>query len=330
MLNIYTLHYFYVTAQHLNFSKAAKHLYITQPALSKQIQQLEDQLQVKLFDRTKRSVKLTDAGQVLTDHCRTLFQTIADLEEAMEQFRDEVRGNLRVASTPSLGNYVLPDFLKLFSNRFPQIMLHTIFKPVDDIVHMLRTGELDFGLLATAENYETLNMTSISGQRLVFICSSNCDHPCATSPKTSISPQELETCRFINFEKRSLTRRVVDELARDHQFHLNGVAESENIEIIKSMVIRGMGGAIVPECTIRSEKDAKLITVKDIEGVRLDRPVSLYYSKDLRLSKAHREFLRIFESFQPGTPEPQTSKPPLRSRRKRNGTDTTEADGAQN
>lgn len=297
MLNIYTLHYFFVTAQHLNFSKAAKHLYITQPALSKQIQQLEDQLQVKLFDRTKRSVKLTDAGVVLMDNCRNLFSTIADLEGAMEQFRSEVRGNLRIASTPSLGNYILPDFLKAFSSEFPQIMLHTIFKPAEEIVRMLKTGELDFAFLSTDEHFPGLDCRPMNGQRLVFICSKDCDHACAKSKSKKVLPSDLQDCRFIAFERRSLTRRAVDNMASEYDFKLQTVAESENIEIIKSMVIRGMGGSIVPECTIQTEKKNDLITIKEIEGVELSRPVSLYSNKDLHLSKAHKEFLTIFDNF---------------------------------
>jgi|GEM_PF-3176557 len=297
MLNIYTLHYFFVTAQHLNFSKAAKHLYITQPALSKQIQQLEDQLQVKLFDRTKRSVKLTDAGVVLMENCRNLFATIADLEGAMEQFRSEVRGNLRIASTPSLGNYILPDFLKEFSSQFPQIMLHTIFKPAEEIVKMLKTGELDFAFLSTDDKYPGLDCRTMSGQKLVFICSPNCDHSCAKSSSEIVKPSELQNCRFISFERRSLTRLAVDNMANEHNFKLQTVAESENIEIIKSMVVRGMGGAIVPECTIQNEKNNDQIMIKEIEGVELSRPVSLYSNKDLHLSKAHKEFLTIFDKF---------------------------------
>lgn len=297
MLNIYTLHYFYLTGQHLNFSKAAKHLYITQPALSKQIQQLEDQLQVKLFDRTKRSVKLTDAGQVLMEHCRHLFLTISELEGAMEQFRDEVRGSLRIAATPSLGNYVLPDFLKAFSSGFPQIMLHTIFKSAEEIVHMLKTGELDFGFLGTDEKHSGLESKSMDNQKLVFICSASCDHDCPTSTQKTIDPKDLADCRFISFGKGSLTRRAVDNLAIDHEFKLQSSIESENIEIIKSMVIRGMGGSIVPECTIRQERDRNLLTVKEIEGVALSRPVNLYMNRELLLSKAHTEFLSIFESF---------------------------------
>ncbi len=297
MLNIYTLHYFYVTAQHLNFSKAAKHLYITQPALSKQIQQLEEQLQVRLFDRTKRSVKLTEAGLVLLDHCRHIFQAINTLETAMDKFRKEVRGSLRIASTPSLGNYLLPDFLKAFSTQFPQIMLHTVFKPVEDVVHMLKTGELDFGLLNSGESFDGLKLKSMAGQNLVFICSRNCENACQYSKKTTIPIKALEKCRFLSFSKSSQTRRVVDSLAREHAVQLDTVVESENIEIIKSMVIRGMGGSIVPECTVRHEAAEKLLTVKVLEGIAMRRPVSLYYKQDLNFTKAHEEFLNIFDAF---------------------------------
>ncbi len=316
MLNIYTLHYFYVTAQHLNFSRAAKHLYITQPALSKQIQQLEEQLQVRLFDRTKRSVKLTEAGMVLLDHCRIIFQSLADLEMAMDQFRKEVRGTLRIAATPSLGNYLLPDFLKEFSNRFPQIMLHTVFKPVDEIVYMLRTGELDFGLVNTGTHFDGLVSKSMGGQPLVFICSKNCDHSCPAGKQNKIQIEDLGSCRFIAFNKSSLTRRTVDELVKEHGVQLNTVIESENIEIIKSMVIRGMGGSIVPECTIRHELKDKLLTVKKMDGVSVTRPVNLYYKEDLTFSKAHEEFLSIYEELCSTNPEDILLK---KARKKKNG-----------
>lgn len=297
MLNIYTLHYFYVTAQHLNFSRAAKHLYITQPALSKQIQQLEDQLQVKLFDRTKRSVKLTEAGFILLDHCRNIFQTIADLETAMDQFRKEIRGSLRVAATPSLGNYMLPDFLKEFSTVFPQIMMHTIFKPVDEVTYMLRTGELDFGLLNTDQDFDGLVSKKATRQELVFICSRKCWMGCKNINRTAIEPKDIESCRFILFGKISQNRKAIDAFTKDQGLTLNTVVESANIEFIKNMVIRGMGGAIVPGFTIRNELGNKLLTVKKLKGVKMERPVGLYYNKDLTITKAHEEFMSIFDIF---------------------------------
>jgi len=295
MLNTYTLHYFYITAQHLNFSRAAKHLYITQPALSKQIQQLEEQLQVRLFDRTKRSVKLTEAGHVLLGHCRSIFEAISGLESAMDQFRKEVHGNLRIAAPHSLGNYILPDYLKIFSTKYPQIMIHTIFKHMEEVVAMLRTGELDFGFLSTDETFDGLLRKNLGGQRMVFICSKNCQAGCPNASHSTISPKDLEACRFLAFNKQSLARRAIDALAREHHIHLNTVIESEHVEIIKSMVVRGMGGAIVPECTIREELKNRLITIKKIEDTDISRPISLYYKNDLHITKAHLEFLKMFD-----------------------------------
>ncbi len=310
MLNIYTLHYFYVTAQHLNFSRAAKRLYITQPALSKQIQQLEGQLQVKLFDRTKRSVKLTEAGMVLLDHCRKIFQAINELETSMEQFRKEIRGSLRIAATPGIGHYIMPDFLKEFTTVYPQILIHTNFKNGEEIHAMLRMQEIDFGLIDSDQEFDELERIPLAQQRLVFICGRNCDHHCDHFRSSSIPVRALGCCKFISFDKTTETRKMVDKVAKENNVKIDSVIESENIEVVKSMVVRGLGGSIVPEYTVRRELEEKLVSVKDVEGTKMDRPISLYYKKDIFLTRAHEEFLALFSSFYNGAelPEPKNGQ----------------------
>ncbi len=314
MLNIYTLHYFYVTAQHLNFSRAAKRLYITQPALSKQIQQLEGQLQVKLFDRTKRSVKLTEAGMVLLDHCRKIFQAINELETSMEQFRKEIRGALRIAATPGIGHYIMPDFLKEFTTVYPQILIHTNFKNGEEIHAMLRMQEIDFGLIDSDEDFDELERIPLAQQRMVFICGRNCEHHCDHLRSSIIPVRALGCCKFISFDKTTETRKMVDRVAKENNIKIDSVIESENIEVVKSMVVRGLGGSIVPEYTVRREMEEKLLSVKEVEGAQLDRPISLYYKRDIFLTRAHEEFLSLFSSFYNGDELPEPKNGPKRSR----------------
>lgn len=297
MMNITTLHYFFVTAQHLNFSRAARHLYITQPALSKQIQQLEDQLKIRLFDRTKRSVKLTEAGALLFDQCRRLFQTMSDLETAMENFRKEIRGSLRIAATPALGNCLLPDFVKNFSMAYPQVMLHTLLITADDMIEQIKKGELDFGLMTSDQPIDGLAKISMQGERLVFVCSRNCENQCSIREKSLVKPKELEECRFIALSKQTLIRRAIDDYFGKLGVHLKILIESENIEIIKSMVIRGMGGSIVPECAVRREIAENLLMVRRIEGVNLSQPVCLYYRQEAQVMKIHEEFINTLSQF---------------------------------
>ncbi len=294
MLNTYTLHYFFVTAQHLSFSKAAKHLYITQPALSKQIQQLEDQLQVKLFDRSRRSVRLTEAGQVLMEQCRDVFDSLSRLEKAIGLFRTEVRGSLHIAAVPSVGNYLLPDFLKRFSSQFPQIKLHTVVKPVDEIAEMVRIEDVDFGLMNLETVPHELKAVDMGRRNMVFICSNHCERPCKHQKKDEMRIEDLEDCHLMTFDRNTTSRRLLDGLLREKNIKLDIFFESENVNILKQMVLRGMGGALVPEYSIGSDNEGERLRVKPLKENRLSFPLRLYYNKNLFLSRAHQEFLTLF------------------------------------
>ena len=303
MINIYTLHYFHVTAQHLSFSKAAKHLFITQPALAKQIQQLEEQLQVKLFDRTRRVVKLTDAGKILMEQCRHVFDSLNELETAMAKFGSQTSGTLRIASVASIGNYLLPDFLILFGNKFPSVKLHAVVRPVDEILDLLRVQEVDFGLVNTDAEHDDLISIDMGRQRLVFICSKNCRNTCSCAEQDYITIVEMAGCRLMSFDRSTATRRMLDHLAREHGVRLNIPLESENVEMVKQMVIRGHGGAIVPAYSIRKDEAENFFIIRRIRESSTIRPLRLYYNKNTYMTGAHVEFLSMFADFFAANPE---------------------------
>ncbi len=143
------LEYIVAVAKHGNFRVAAKSCFVTQPTLSMQIQKLEDQLGVKIFDRSQQPIQATPIGQKILDQARVVLSQSALIGELIKQEKQEIAGDLSLAIIPTLAPYLLPLFLQDFSARYPAVRLHVEESKTDSIIEALRQNRLDVGLLVT-------------------------------------------------------------------------------------------------------------------------------------------------------------------------------------
>lgn len=162
------LRYFVAVAEEQSFSRAAQRLHIAQPPLSSQIKQLETELEVRLFDRTSRGVRLTEAGQLLLEESRRLLAQVEQTERAVRRVGNGEVGRITLGFVPSASNEVLPELLKLFRSRFPGVELFLREMRPDQVVSSLHTGQTDVGFLYLPLEDPTLDVACVSREPLIL------------------------------------------------------------------------------------------------------------------------------------------------------------------
>lgn len=143
------LEYIVAVAKHGNFRLAAKSCHVTQPTLSMQIQKLEEGLGVQIFDRSQHPIQATPIGQKILDQSRIVLSQAALIGELINQEKQQIEGELRLAIIPTLAPYLLPLFIQDFSQRYPKVILHVEESKTDSIIEALKQNRLDVGLLVT-------------------------------------------------------------------------------------------------------------------------------------------------------------------------------------
>lgn len=244
MIELRHLRYFIAVAEELHFGRAAEKLHIAQPPLSQQIRQLENELGFQLFHRTKRSVELTEAGQVFLGECQKILR---QLDQAVQMGRQVSRGavgQLVVGFVSSAAYSVLPDALRSFRAAFPDVSLELHELTTDQQVHWLKDGRMDVGFVRPPVDDELFCMMPIFQEPLVVALPIN--HPLANHAQIPL--KDLAAEAFILFP-RPLAPGLYDQIiSLCHQggFSPRVVQEAIQMQTIISLVAAEIGIAIVP------------------------------------------------------------------------------------
>jgi DNA-binding transcriptional LysR family regulator len=239
------LRYFVTLAEELHFGRAAEKLHIAQPPLSQQIKQLEQELGFELFHRTKRSVQLTEAGQIFLKQVQEIFR---QLEQAIEIGRQTSRGEvgqLVIGFVSSAAYNILPQILRNFRNNFPDVALELHELTTTEQLQQLRLGKIDIGFIRPPVDDNNFGHTIVFEEPLIVALSEN--HPRAMASTVSLS--FLCNEQFILFP-RYLAPALYDliiTLCQQTGFNPKVSQEAIQMQTIVSLVAAGMGIAIVPE-----------------------------------------------------------------------------------
>jgi LysR family cyn operon transcriptional activator len=146
-MNFELYKFFYFVAKFKNISKASEQLYVTQPAVSRAIKQLEDDLGCSLFFRTSKGVQLTQEGEVLYNHIEQAYNFITSGEKKISDFKNLQTGEIKIGASETLCKYYLAPYLKLFKTDYPDIKVIVTCPTTNEIVNLLKAGKIDFGLV---------------------------------------------------------------------------------------------------------------------------------------------------------------------------------------
>jgi DNA-binding transcriptional LysR family regulator len=276
-----------------SFSKAAALNFISQSAVSQQIQALEKRFDQKLIERGKRNgVTPTEAGKSLYLECKEILERFNAIERRLGASSDAVTGTIRVATVYSVGLHELPPYVKRFIKEHPQVKVHVEYSRTDKVYEACLSNTIDFGIVALPLRKPNLAVIAFRQDKLVIVC--NPEHPLAQRRRIGI--KNLEGEDFIAFERDIPTRKTIDRILKQFKVRVNNVMEFDNIETIKRSVEVGIGISILPETAVANEVRGGTIVALDFTEGTFTRPIGIIHRKGKVFSAAAREFVQLLTS----------------------------------
>jgi len=279
------LRVFNEVAKHLSFAKAAQSLYLTPPAITMQIKELEGHIGLPLFDRTGKKVSLTTTGEYLLVYARKILATLKDAEDATARLQKLELGSLTIGMV-STAKYFLPHMLAEFKREHPGIDVKLVVGNRQQLVNLLEHSEVDIAVMGRPPEKMATRAEPFAAHPHVFIAAP--DHPLANQVQVSASSLMKEP--FISREQGSGTRTALEKFLQRQTFELNVAMETDSNETIKQAVMAGMGISFVSLHTIGLELDHQLLKVIPVEGTPVVRKWTCVHTLSKMLSPAAESF----------------------------------------
>jgi DNA-binding transcriptional LysR family regulator len=260
----FRLEVFYTVAKRLSFTKAAAELFITQPAVTKHIHELENQYNAKLFERNGNHIQLTEAGEILLQHAEKVFDLYRNVEFELNSLSKRKEGLLRMGASTSLA-YVLAPLLARFRNKFPDVQLSLITANTEQVEKALLAKEIEVGIIEGYSKNTEISYHPFLKDELVLVCSSK--HPLAD--RNSLKPADLKTIRFILREQGSGTLEVIDHALKHAGINISDLQVEirlSSTESIKSYLLNAPCMAFLSVHAIVDELSRGELKVIDVDG----------------------------------------------------------------
>jgi DNA-binding transcriptional LysR family regulator len=284
-----------------NFSRAADKVLRSQPAVSAQIRQLEEEYGAKLFDRTKKSVTLTPAGEVLLDYVRKLVALRDESLRAIADSGPEVRGILSIGANETTFLHVLPKVLARYHQQYPLVRISVYRNFSHKVLEKVEDDEVELGVVTIPVRSESLNVTPVFRDPLVWIAGP--DHPFAR--KKSVTLEELAQEELILHKMGSL-RRLMEKQLRPFRSELRVTMELTSAEMVKRFVAAGMGLSMISESFVQEELKEGKVKILHTETEPQFRELGLVYHEGRSLSRAAQAFVALaVECLGGAAPQPQ-------------------------
>ncbi len=274
-----------------SFSKAAALSGITQSAVSQQIRALEDRYRVTLVERGRRNFALTPEGLAFLEASREILDIYDHLDDRLQEMRNVVAGDLKIASIYSVGLHELPTLLKEFRTLFPDVEVHVEFRRSPEVYVSVANGEVDLGLVAFPTKKKGLQIEDFCRDRLIAIC-----HPAhRLADRKQITLSDLNGEKFISFAVDQPTRKVLDRKFRECHVEVDQVMEFDNIETVKRAVEIETGVSVVPSRTVADEVRSGTLVALNLIEPELWRPLGILTRRNRSRSPALKEFIKILQ-----------------------------------
>ncbi|MBX3640089.1 MAG: LysR family transcriptional regulator [Nitrosomonas sp.] len=288
-LTLRQLKVFETVARHSSFSRAAEELYLSQPAVSMQIKQLEENVSLPLFELMGKRIHLTEAGNELYRYSRDILQRLSDLETALTELKGMERGKLNIAVVTT-ANYFAPHLLAKFCQRHKSITVSLNVSNRESVLKQLDDNVIDLAIMGQPPEGLDIVSQSFMENPLVVVAPPN--HPLCR--KTKISVKRLSQEVFLVREPGSGTRSAMERFFKQHGARINTGMETDTTEAIKQAVQAGMGLGIMSLHTAELELDTGRLKILDVQGFPILRNWYVVIRRNKRLSaiaQAFRDFL---------------------------------------
>lgn len=290
-MELFHLKAFYHVVITGSFSKAAEELFVSQPALSRQVAALEKELELQLFFRRGRQVTLTDAGRRLFLYVEKIISLYNEAKKEMLQLKDLETGELSIGASTTIANYLLPPILAIYQKRNPNIKINLNVGNSSQIEQMALENKVDIGLIAGKHQSSILYQEQFAEDELFLIVPP--DHYMIGAD--NITPEQINQETFLCREIGSDTQYSLDILLENLDVKPEKTLVLGDTEAIKRGVISRMGIAFLSKYTIEYESRLKLLIPLKLQNLKAKRGLTCIYPKDARLSPAALAFLALLK-----------------------------------
>lgn len=242
----------------LSFTRAAEMLHMTQPAVTHQIRQLEEEFNARLFDRSNNRISLTVAGEEVMDYAGRILGLYGEMQESVKTLTGDRTGLVTLGASTTIAEYMLPGLLGGFREQFPEVQIRLRVANTDAVVNMVADNTIELGVVECEVENQLLRVEQCRQDELFFIVPP--DH--ALASRSHITPDQLLGIPFIHREDGSGTRTVIENYLVHQgigESDLNCPFELGSTEAIKGAVRAGVGLSIVSACALQKETDLGLL-----------------------------------------------------------------------
>lgn len=288
-MTLQQLEYILAVDRYRHFAKAAEKCFVTQPTLSMMIQKLEDELGVKLFDRSRQPVAPTKEGEEVIRQARGIVSRSGAIKDYVNELKDEMKGELRLGVIPTLAPYLLPLFLRTFHKKFPQLRITIKEMVTGEIIGKLKSGELDIGLLATPVHESALEEHPLFYEEFFAYASASERLP----KKKYLLPKEIHIDHLWLLEEGHCLRNQVFnlcELKKKDDALLS--YEAGSIETLINLVDKDYGITIIPQLAQMNLKPGQRKNVREFAKPKPVREISALVKEDFPRKKLLQHLVR--------------------------------------
>lgn len=287
-MDITRLRYFQTLAHTGNMTKAAQLLYITQPGLSKSIHQLEEELEIELFNRVGREIQLNEYGETLLNYVDRAFSELEEGERVVKDITGLENGRISVAATfPHIFPYLMGEYLKIF----PDVHMKQVQSSSTEMKQLIENNQIDFGISTTSIMSEGIEWINLTDDEIFITVSENHKY----AGRKRISLKELSDERFIGLVEGYGFRDITDGFCRQSGFEPYYSIEVEESTAILQLVQKNYGISFTPNLSLMIEQPG--IVAIPIEFPNCKRTIGIAYKKDRYFSKASISFLEFIMDF---------------------------------
>jgi len=291
MIFDFRLKVFYTVAQRLSFTKAAHELYITQPAVTKHIKELEQQLNIQLFKRNGNNIALTVAGKILVQYAEKIFQTYTELETELAQLNNMEAGTLHIGASTTVAQTILPKILALFKKTYPDVTFNFIQGNTDYISQLILDEKIDVAIVEGAAHSPQLSYSPFAKDEIVLVTRANNK----LSKKQEISPKQLLDIPLVLREAGSGTLDVIFNALAGVQINpkdLNIEIQLESSIAIKQYLLYSDTATFLSIQSVLSELKYNELSIIEIKGMEIFRTFQF-----IQLHGKNSKLIDLFKRF---------------------------------
>lgn len=294
--NLSSYRIFYAVANTGNISKAAKELYISQPAISKSVQKLEENIGVKLFNRSSRGVTLTPEGELLYTHVKSAFETLTLGEDRLRHSIALGVGHLTIGVSSTLCKYILLPYLKEFIKKYPHINISIACHSTNHTLRLLADGKLDVGLVGKPETLKNIDFYLLRKIEDIFVATR--DYLQNLRIRGIDKQHILQNSTLLLLDKENMTRQYIDEYFQNHHMILQDIIEVSNMDLLIEMSKIGLGAGCVIRDFVQEELDTGTLLEIPPKYPIPKREIGFAYNKDAKISKSLGHFIDFYEKYE--------------------------------